>query len=418
VPSVGDRWHRSRPRPGDPLCAEHGKVPTADHGKGDRWQVRYRDSLGVQRKENFDRKPAADARAKVIGGEQVRGDVVDPSAGRVTFREFAEDWRRTRQHDVPTSIRVESELRRHVYPVIGSRSLRELAARPSILQAWIAGMALAPNTIRLIITDVSAILNTAAADGIVSRNPLRTTGISRPKVPEHRAQPWTLDQVTAVADAIGAMTHAARYAALPYLGAGTGMRQGELFAVAVDDIDFLRRRVHIRRQVRYLQAHRPAFAPVKNNKVHSLPLADSLTPILSEHIRRYPPVEVTLPSRTLDGEPETHALLFTAASGKVTSRSNFNEHVWRPALAAAGIERNRRNGCHVLRHTAASAWLAAGVDLPTVASYLGDTIAVVARTYAHMTAGADDRARAALDAFFTGAAPSALNVPAGAVRDA
>jgi hypothetical protein len=35
-----------------------------------------------------------------------------------------------------------------------------------------------------------------------------------------------------------------------------------------------------------------------------------------------------------------------------------------------------------------------------------------------MTAGADERARAALDAFFTGAAPSALNVPAGAVRDA
>lgn len=41
-----------------------------------------------------------------------------------------------------------------------------------------------------------------------------------------------------------------RFAVLPYLGAGTGMRQGEMFGLAVDDVDFLRKVVHVRRQVR------------------------------------------------------------------------------------------------------------------------------------------------------------------------
>ncbi|MGW5820408.1 site-specific integrase, partial [Streptomyces noursei] len=54
---VYDRWHKTFPKEGDDECPEHkGKVPTADHGKGKRWQLRYRDPLGKQRKENYDRK--------------------------------------------------------------------------------------------------------------------------------------------------------------------------------------------------------------------------------------------------------------------------------------------------------------------------------------------------------------------------
>lgn len=60
-------------------------------------------------------------------------------------------------------------------------------------------------------------------------------------------RPWTLGQVQVVADALGP-----RYAVLPFLGAGVGPRQGEMFGLAVDDIGFLRRVTHLRRQVRLL----------------------------------------------------------------------------------------------------------------------------------------------------------------------
>jgi integrase len=69
---------------------------------------------------------------------------------------------------------------------------------------------------------------------------------------------------------------------------------------------------------------------------------------------------------------------------------------------------------HVLRHTAASAWLAQGVDIRTVAEYLGhDDPGFTLRVYSHLMPDAADRARRAMNAFFEGTAdvPSALDVP-------
>jgi integrase len=48
-------------------------------------------------------------------------------------------------------------------------------------------------------------------------------------------------------------------------------------------------------------------------------------------------------------------------------------------------------GMHVLRHTATSAWLSAGVNVAAVAAWLGDTAQVALATYAHMMPD-DDRA--------------------------
>src|SRR5712691_11768381 len=218
--AVYDRWHKSRPKPDEAQCREHKQVPTADHGIGDRWQVRWRDEDGKQLKRNFDRK--------------------------------------TGTHDVWTAGGVERNLRLHAYPAIGHRTLRELAQRPSLIQSWIAGIKLAPGSARLVITQVSAIFVAAIDDGLIARNPLNAKSVTRPKRPDNKAQPWTRDQVSAMSGEL-----APEYTVLPWLGAGAGPRQGEMFGLAVDDIDFLRRVIHIRRQVR-LAGNVLCFAPVKN----------------------------------------------------------------------------------------------------------------------------------------------------------
>jgi hypothetical protein len=56
----------------------------------------------------------------------------------------------------------------------------------------------------------------------------------------------------------------------------------------------MRRVIHVRRQVRLLGTVQ-RFAEVENKKPHDVPLSDCLAPILAEHIRLYPPTEVTLP---------------------------------------------------------------------------------------------------------------------------
>ena len=52
VAEVYDRWHKSRPGKDDKPCREHSSktrklVPSGDHGKGKRWQVRWRDGSQV-----------------------------------------------------------------------------------------------------------------------------------------------------------------------------------------------------------------------------------------------------------------------------------------------------------------------------------------------------------------------------------
>jgi integrase len=147
------------------------------------------------------------------------------------------------------------------------------------------------------------------------------------------------------------------------------MRQGEMLGLAVEHADFLRRVVHVRRQVR-ITGGKLCYAPVKNDKGHDVPLADSLALRLSAHIAAHPPRRVTLPWRSPDGQPESH----------------------------------------VLRHTAASAWLSAGVSVAAVAAWLGDSPATVLAAYAHMMPDADTGGRAVIEAFFSASAPGVQKV--------
>ena len=56
---------------------------------------------------------------------------------------------------------------------------------------------------------------------------------------------------------------------------------------------------------------------------------------------------------------------------------------------------------HVLRHTAASAWLSAGISARAVAEFVGDTEETVMATYSHMMPDDRDRARKAMERFFS-----------------
>ena len=61
---------------------------------------------------------------------------------------------------------------------------------------------------------------------------------------------------------------------------GAGLRQGEVFGLSPDDIDWLRKIVHVRRQVKIVGGHR-VFAPPKGGKDRDVPLAASLALRLS-----------------------------------------------------------------------------------------------------------------------------------------
>lgn len=420
--AVTDRWHKSRPGKDEEPCREHGKVPTADHGEGYRWQVRWRDNAGRQRKENFEKRAAADDRDTAVKNALKAGDYIDPQAGKITFREKAEQWRTSRTHDLATARRIKSEFENHVYAApetpgrtpkgglaIGDHQIRALAKQPSVMQEWIKGLKLHPNTARQVILDVGQVFVAAVDDSLIPRNPLSARSVQRPKRTKREVTAWTYEQVSAVSAAMPD-----GLAVMVDLGASCGHRQHELCAVAAGDINFLRKMIHIDTQVKYVGGCL-VFAPVKNGKERDVPIADPVIPGLAEHVRLHPPMEITLPWRTPDGKPVTRRLIFHRQDGKPHYRNTVNKP-WQRAWKKAGIEEAERiNGMHILRHTAASVWLSAGLSLAKVAAYLGDTKAIVLETYAHFMPDDDDRAREIMNAFFAAAADTAcaLNAPAG-----
>jgi integrase len=391
VADIDDRWFRREP--GKPQ-----KVPTARHGKGKRWDVRWRDDAGRQRHKAFERKQEAESFLAQIQADLARGIYTDPAAGKVTVRTYAKSWLAAQTFDPSTREATELRLRLHIFPELGGRELRAL--RPSVVQAWTRSLQqrLASNYVRVVFANLSAVLSAAVDDGLIGRNPCRA-GSVRPPAPERRRiVPWSAERVAAVTAALPE-----RYQVLVMLAAGCGLRQGEAFGLSPDDVDFLRGVVHVRRQVKIVHA-RQVFGAPKGGKERDLPLPEMVAMGLAAHLQAFPAVKVTLPWREPDGRAETAGLVVTTRERTAVARTYFNPYIWKPALDEAGVPATRDNGMHALRHTYASVLLEDGVSIKAVAEYLGHADpGFTLRTYTHLMPSSEDRTRAAVDrAFATG----------------
>jgi integrase len=402
--SVYDRWHKSHPKPGEAKCkCRPSKVATADHGKGMRWQVRWRDHSGKPQKLNFERLPDAQRKDAEIKASLNRGDYIDPRAGKITVRQYGEQWLAAQTFDRSTYELVELRLRLHVYPNLGDSELRDL--RPSMIQTFSRALQikLAPNYARAVFYHLSALLNAAVDDGLISKNPCQAGSVRSPRFEIKRISPWTIDEVGSVAEAI-----TRRYRAMVLAAAGLGLRQGEAFGLAVDDIDYDRQVVHVRRQVKLLSRGRVrAFAPPKGGKLRDVPLPEAVAEQLRDHIKGYEPTKISLPWKTVDGGSHTAELVFVTRQHTPIARKEFNLYVWKAALRRAGIATTRENGFHMLRHHFASVLLEAGVSIKAVAEFLGHADpGFTLRTYTHLMSSSEDRMREAIEKAW-----SALEVP-------
>jgi integrase len=421
--AVYDRWHKDE-TPGARACkcgtAKHPLYPSAAHKKGLRWQVRWRTPDGKQEKRNFALKVGenaelhADAYDAQVQREIDTDDYTGRDAAKITFQEFAEQVRKSRTHDDVSAESLERHLRLHAYPYFGPSSLRLMSKRPSLTQAWLKGLQerVGPTTARSITGDVSGIYEAAIGDGIISVNPLRSSTVTRPDPPPRKARAWPADRVRAMAG-----TLSARYAVIPYLGAGTGMRQGEVFGLAVEDITFLGKNpvIRVQRQVKIVNG-RLCFALPKRRKTREIPLSPQVRDKLARHFAKFPSHAVTLPwhdprDKKLHGKEITVNLAFTNKLGRAIRRPTFDDMIWNPARERAAIPPGRDDGMHALRHTYVSVQLGAGRGVTEVAAWIGDTAAIVLGTYAHFIPGGEDDSRQAVDAFL---APCAPDVPSDA----
>jgi integrase len=240
--SIYDRWHRTHPSPGDEPCAEHSRgrtklYPTTGHGKGDRWQVRWRDEAGRQRKRNFARRDgidpgkyasAFDAKVKT---ELDTGTSLDLVAGRTRVRDYAARYRDDLLHRESTAERMERTFRLHVDPLpLGNLPMTQV--RASHMRAWVKDRAqvLAPSTLAVVWSYLTSMFSAAVIDRVIGVSPCN--GVKLPEVPRHQHYIPSADQVHALA-----ATMAGRYSSVIYLAAGCGLRAAEITGLEVGSLD-------------------------------------------------------------------------------------------------------------------------------------------------------------------------------------
>jgi integrase len=341
--------------------------------------VRWRDGA-AQRKKTFTRKIDADRFRTHVEHSQLSGSYVDPVAGKVTFQEFAEAWRTAQPHRPTTAHHTRVRLEKHMYPVLGNRPIASI--RPSEIQALVSGLDLAPSSVRPVFGILKSVFTAAVRDRVISVNP--ADQVKLPEVPRRQVQPLTVDQVQALADAIRP-----EYRALVVVGAGAGLRPGELFGLQLGDIDFLRKLVRVERQVQEVTGHGVYVGPLKTRQSYrTVPVGEVVITSLSEHVRQWPP----------DGH------VFTGQSGHLIAARWFGRQVWRPSVAAAGLPTGTR--FHDLRHFYASALVRSGLSVRVVSERLGHaSAAVTLGVYSHLWPDDEQRSRDAIDQLFSQGAP-------------
>lgn len=386
---VEDRWHKAGP--------DGKQARTPRYGTGRRWRVRYLDPNGKERNKSFDRRVDADRFRVQVEADVLRGTYLDPDAGKVTLRGYAEDWAKGWHADSARGEKVRSHLANHIIPGLGAHTLAQLAARPSIIQQWLSGLRLGAGAVQQVLITLTSVLSAAVDDGLIARNPCKAASVRTPRVTRRKLVPWTAAEVAAMRAALPE-----RWCAMVDCGAGLGMRQGEILAIGPDEVDFLRRKVHIRRQMIRV-AGKAWFAPPKGGRERDVPLPQPVALALAESIAAFPPVSVTLPwnepGSKRHGQSVTCPLLFTNPTGRYLHSATFNTVAWRPARARAAIAHDgHQDGMHALRHYYASVLLSGGVDVRALAEYLGHyDPAVTLRTYAHLMPNAESRALRAIE---------------------
>jgi integrase len=386
---IDDRWYRAGTR-----------AKSASYGRGLRWRVRYVDPGGSERSKSFALKDDAETFLTEVKASLLQGNYVNPARGKMTLRAYSAQWLTAQTFEATTRERVDQRLRVHILPGLGGKTLSQLAQSPSTIQAWLRGLhgpddrPLAAGHVQTILANLSAILGAAVDDGRIIRNPCSVKSVKAPRIVRATLVPWTAAEISAVKAGLPE-----RYRVLADAAAMLGLRQGEAFGLSPDDIEFMKRVVHVKRQVRIVGS-KLYFAPPKGGRERDVPLSDLASLRLSAHLRQFPAVEVTLPWKEPGGKPVRVRLIATTTARNALDRAYFHR-LWRAARAKAGKANERENGFHALRHFYASAQLAGGTDIKALSEYLGHhDPGFTLRVYAHLMHGAAGRARKAIDEAF------------------
>lgn len=245
----------------------------------------------------------------------------------------------------------------------------------------------APLTVSVTVVVLLSALRRATEKGV------RTGELTRPTIAgedDERGQALTAEQSRALLAAIDSD----RVRDIAAVSLASGLRQGEILALRVSDLNATRQGIHVRH----------------TRKTHSG--AQQIGRAKTRASRRFVTVGAstwTILQRRAQGLP-TESYIFAVDDPTVApAAAAIHTHFTRAVRSLRGtIPQSVR--FHDLRHTHGSLLLDEGWPATTVAKRMGHSVAQLSRTYAHVSTAAEREVAATVDDMLTASAPRALRV--------
>ncbi len=228
---------------------------------------------------------------------------------------------------------------------------------------------LSDSTVRQVYTVLRAVLEDARLDGLIATNPAAV--VSRPRIRRTEARHLSATEVAAVLSAAERM----RYRPVLALIAATGLRRGEALGPHWDAVDLEGGTLKVVATLGRTGDRLVITEPKSERSRRTVPLSPAMVALLKA--QRAAQAAERLRAGALWNDS---GLVFTTELGGPVEPRNLLRTI-ETAATKAGIE---GVGVHTLRHSAAVAWLEAGVHIKAVADLLGhSSISVTGDIYGH-----------------------------------
>ena len=304
----------------------------------------------------------------------------------ITISEYLSDWlthvQKSRRRK--TYLLYEGLLRNHVVPHVGRVRLcdvRRVHIR-KLLDA-LSGH-IGSRTLQLVHRVLRQAFAEAIEDGLLRVNPCTRKDKPRHYTPDR--EPLTLEEVRRLLRA----ARQSGYYLLLYLALATGMRQGEIFGLRWQDIDFDTHSLYVRSSLGRDESGRPLLTPPKASRARRIDMGFELEKLLDAHRER----------------KASETWIFTDTAGEPLDKDRFVRGVFLPLLKRAGVRRIR---FHDLRHTSATLALSSGVNVKVVSERLGHSSAkMTLDVYTRAVPTLQRDAAALMEQLVSGTAPQGL----------
>jgi integrase len=278
----------------------------------------------------------------------------------------------------------------HLIPLIGKTRLARLTpTQVAAAYASLRAKGLSGTSVQIFHGVLRKALQDAVRHGEIVRNVADLVDTPKRSTPEMAV--LTPDECRRLLDA----ARGDRLEAFFVLALTTGARLGELQALMWRAVDLDRRRIQIWQTYQENKDGKPVFAPPKTSRSRRTIV---LTEIAVDALRRHRAAQLEHRMR-VGNLYQDHGLVFAGAFGMPISANAIRIHSFAPLCARAGLPHMR---FHTLRHSAATLLMSSGVPVKVASEMLGHSdITTTLRVYSHVMEPDQERAAAAMDAFFS-----------------